>query len=141
MKDTADHFHGNQLLNIAWDRHLMFATPLCIPVPGAMPFGALTAQVLAGLFEAMPSAVAYCRMEFVAGRPEDFVYLYANPAFYRHTGLNNVTGKSVHTVIPDTRRLDPEILEIYGNVVRTGEARHRAAPRPTAGRPSGSAAS
>ena len=33
MKDTADHYRGQQLLYIGWDRHLMFAAPLCIPVP------------------------------------------------------------------------------------------------------------
>jgi len=54
MKDTVDHFHGNQLLNIGWDQHLMFATPLCIPVPPSLPFGALVQQVLPGLFGAHP---------------------------------------------------------------------------------------
>ncbi len=50
MKDTVDKFHGNQLLNIGWDRHLMYAAPVCIPVPPQMPFGALVEQVLPGLF-------------------------------------------------------------------------------------------
>jgi phenol hydroxylase P4 protein len=54
MKDTADKFHGNQLLNIGWDQHLMFATPLCIPVPAGMPFGALIQAVLPGLFGQHP---------------------------------------------------------------------------------------
>lgn len=54
MKDTVDKFHGNQILNIGWDQHLMYATPLCIPVPPAMPFGALVQQVLPGLFGQHP---------------------------------------------------------------------------------------
>jgi phenol hydroxylase P4 protein len=54
LKDTVDHFHGNQILNIGWDQHLMFATPMCIPVPAGMPFGALVQQVLPSLFGQHP---------------------------------------------------------------------------------------
>lgn len=54
MKDTVDKFHGNQLLSICWDQHLMYATPLCIPVPAQMPFGVLVDQVLPGLFGQHP---------------------------------------------------------------------------------------
>ncbi len=54
MKDTADHYRGQQLLYIGWDRHLMFAAPLCIPVPPEMPFGALQAAVLPGLYGQHP---------------------------------------------------------------------------------------
>ncbi|GAA6142850.1 phenol hydroxylase subunit P4 [Hydrogenophaga sp. 5NK40-0174] len=54
MKDTQDKFNGNQIINISWDKHLMYATPMCIPVPIAMPFGALVEQVLPGLFGQHP---------------------------------------------------------------------------------------
>lgn len=54
MKDTVEKFHGNQLLNIGWDKHLMFATPLCIPVPPQMPFGALIDKVLPNLYGQHP---------------------------------------------------------------------------------------
>ena len=54
MKDTVDKFHGNQLLGIGWDRHLMYATPMCIPVPPQMPFGALVTDVLPGLYGQHP---------------------------------------------------------------------------------------
>ena len=54
LKDSVEHFHGKQLLNIVWDRHLMFATPMCIPVPPDMPFGALVEHVLPGLFGQHP---------------------------------------------------------------------------------------
>jgi phenol hydroxylase P4 protein len=54
MKDTVEHFHGQQLLSIGWDQHLMYATPLCIPVPPQMPFGALLEQVLPKLFGQHP---------------------------------------------------------------------------------------
>ena len=54
LKDSVERFHGKQLINIVWDRHLMFATPMCIPVPAAMPFGALVQQVLPSLFGQHP---------------------------------------------------------------------------------------
>eukprot|EP01136_Pigoraptor_vietnamica_P037661 Opistho-1_new@105941 len=54
MKDTVDKFHGNQLLAIGWDRHLMYATPVCIPVPPQMPFGALVENVLPTLYGQHP---------------------------------------------------------------------------------------
>lgn len=54
MKDTVDKFHGKQLLAIGWDRHLMFATPMCIPVPPELPFGALVEAVLPGLYGQHP---------------------------------------------------------------------------------------
>lgn len=54
MKDTVDKFHGNQILGISWDKHLMYATPMCIPVPPQMPFGALVEQVLPTLFGQHP---------------------------------------------------------------------------------------
>jgi len=54
MKDTVDKFHGNQLVSVCWNKHLMVATPLCVPLPPQMPFGALVAQVLPGLFGQHP---------------------------------------------------------------------------------------
>lgn len=54
MKDTVDHFHGQQLLSILWDEHLLYATPMCIPVPPDMPFGALVEQVLPQLYGQHP---------------------------------------------------------------------------------------
>jgi len=67
MKDTADHYRGQQLLNIGWDQHLMYATPMCIPVPPEMPFGALVQQVLPGLYGQHPqfAAIDWSRAEWL----------------------------------------------------------------------------
>jgi phenol hydroxylase P4 protein len=54
MKDVVENFHGQQLLSIGWDQHLMYATPMCIPVPAGMPFGALVEQVFPALFGQHP---------------------------------------------------------------------------------------
>ncbi len=38
-KDTVDKFHGNQLLYIGWDQHLMFCAPVAFPFPANLVFG------------------------------------------------------------------------------------------------------
>jgi PAS domain S-box-containing protein len=72
------------------------------------------------LFTHMQEGLAYCRMLFVDGRPDDFVYLEVNGAFTRLTGLTDVVGKPVSAVLPGIRVSDPEILRLYGRVVTTG---------------------
>ena len=87
------------------------------PLAEAFAFGP---QALAGMFERMLSGVAYCRMIYREGRPVDFVYLYANPAFHQQTGLGEVTGRHVSELIPGVLESDPWIFEVYGRVASTG---------------------
>ncbi len=54
QRDTVDQFHGKQLLYLCWENHLMFAAPLCIPVPRTLPFGALIRDVLPELYGEHP---------------------------------------------------------------------------------------
>ncbi len=54
LADAEDKFHGNRLLYIAWDDHLLFCAPLCLPLPPSMPFGALVSEVLPGLYSSHP---------------------------------------------------------------------------------------
>lgn len=49
-KDTVDKFHGNQLLYIGWEDHLMFCAPFAFPFPPAMRFGDIVSHVLPGAF-------------------------------------------------------------------------------------------
>jgi PAS domain S-box-containing protein len=77
-------------------------------------------ELYRSLFENMLNGLAYCRMLFDQGRPEDFVYLDTNGAFETLTGLKNVVGKKVSEVIPGIRESDPELFEIYGRVAVTG---------------------
>jgi PAS domain S-box-containing protein len=56
----------------------------------------------------------------VAGRAEDFTHLSVNRAFETLTGLKDVEGKNVSAVIPGFRDSDPEMLEAFGRVARTG---------------------
>ena len=76
---------------------------------------------LRGILENMLNGVAYCRMLFEDGVPQDFIYLYTNPAFHEQTGLGPVCGKRVSEVIPGIRSADPQLFEIYGRVVAGGQ--------------------
>lgn len=49
-KDTADKFHGNQLLYIGWDQHLMFCAPMAYCLPPSTRFGDLVEKNLPGSF-------------------------------------------------------------------------------------------
>jgi phenol hydroxylase P4 protein len=47
-------FHGNQLLTLLWDDHLMFAAPIVVPVPLSMPWSAVAGEVLPQLYAQHP---------------------------------------------------------------------------------------
>lgn len=53
-KDRVENFHGNQLVYIGWDKHLMFAAPVCLPLPPDMPFAALVKEVLPSIYSTHP---------------------------------------------------------------------------------------
>ena len=72
------------------------------------------------LFENMLNGFAYCKMIFLHDKPHDFVYLDVNSAFEKLTGLKNVIGKMVSEVIPGIRESDPDLIERYGRVAKTG---------------------
>ena len=75
------------------------------------------------LFENMLDGFAYCEMFYdEQDRPVDFVYLDVNKTFEQLTGLKNVVGKQVSEVIPDIKELNPELLDIYGQVALTGKS-------------------
>ena len=69
----------------------------------------------------MAEGLAHCQMIFEDGRATDFVYLAVNPAFETLTGLKNVIGKRVTEILPGIRASDPELIETYGRVARTGK--------------------
>src|SRR6266704_2818518 len=50
------------------------------------------------LFENMLNGLAYCRMLFEDGEPQDFVYLAVNDKFEAQTGLRDVIGRRVTEV-------------------------------------------
>jgi two-component system, cell cycle sensor histidine kinase and response regulator CckA len=75
------------------------------------------------LFASMLEGFAYCRMYFdTAGRAIDWTYLEVNPAFERITGLKNAVGRRVTELIPELPASNPDLFEIYGRVVRSGNS-------------------
>ena len=64
--------------------------------------------------------IAFCVIEKIdatADAPVDFRYLETNPAFAIHTGLANVTGKTIRQLLPTENE---EWFGIYDSVCRTG---------------------
>ncbi|KAI3601846.1 Phenol hydroxylase, P4 oxygenase component DmpO [Cupriavidus necator H850] len=43
-------FHGNRLLYIGWDGHLLFCAPHCLPFPPSMPLREVVDKVLPGVY-------------------------------------------------------------------------------------------
>ena len=52
-KDARQNFPA-PLLYIGWEDHLLFCSPVCLPLPGETPFGALASAVLPGVYGAHP---------------------------------------------------------------------------------------
>ena len=72
------------------------------------------------LFETVDAG--FCVVEMIfdeSGRPVDYRFVEANPAFERQTGLNDAVGRTAGELVPD---LEPHWFELYGRVALTGEA-------------------
>lgn len=54
QQDDESLFHGKRLIFLCWENHLMFAAPLCVPLPPTLPFGALIRDVLPDLYGEHP---------------------------------------------------------------------------------------
>jgi PAS domain S-box-containing protein len=76
------------------------------------------------LFKNMLEGYALCKILFVEGRPEDFIYVEVNESFERLTGLSKVVGKKVSEVVPGVMESDPDMLEIYSRVALSGSPAH-----------------
>lgn len=72
------------------------------------------------LFESMSEGFALHEMVYDrSGKPVDYTFLEANPAFERLTGLrtNEIQGRRVLEILPD---VEPSWIERYGEVATTG---------------------
>ncbi|MCY1296430.1 hypothetical protein D9M69_375150 [compost metagenome] len=56
--DRHENFHGNQLLYVGWDRHLMFCAPFALLVAPSQTFAELIEQVLRPAIAAHPDSAA-----------------------------------------------------------------------------------
>ncbi len=62
----------------------------------------------------------FCVVEILhdpAGKPMDYRFIYTNPMFQKHTGLDVSLGRTMREMVPDH---DAHWFEIYGAVARTG---------------------
>lgn len=46
VRDRVENFHGNQLVYVMWERHLLFGAPLMFLADPEMPFGDFLDQLL-----------------------------------------------------------------------------------------------
>ena len=72
------------------------------------------------LLDHMPEGFASCRVDFEDNQPRDLIFIAANKAFEKLTGLNNVVGKTLTEIIPEIARTHPEVFKVCGRVVSTG---------------------
>lgn len=54
VRDLVENFHGNILVYVHWEEHLMFCAGFTFPLPPEMPFGALVQEVLPGVYAQHP---------------------------------------------------------------------------------------
>jgi PAS domain S-box-containing protein len=73
------------------------------------------------VFENILEGLAYCQMIYENGKPVDFVYLKVNQSFEKLSGLKNVIGRNITEIIPDIKKTNPELFEIFGRVAETGK--------------------
>jgi PAS domain S-box-containing protein len=72
------------------------------------------------LLESIDEGFCICEMLFDKnGTPIDYQFLEVNSIFESMTGLEQATGKTVRELVPN---LEADWFEVYGRVVRTGEA-------------------
>lgn len=71
------------------------------------------------LFESIDAG--FCIIDVIfdsQGMPVDYVFVEANPAFVRQTGLVNAVGKSIRSMVPGHEQ---HWFDIYGAVAKTGD--------------------
>lgn len=76
---------------------------------------------LRNLFENMVEGYQYNKLIYEEGEVVDYEILEVNKAYYKLTGFNDVIGKRVSEVVPDLRKNESKLLEIYARVSGTGK--------------------
>jgi diguanylate cyclase (GGDEF)-like protein/PAS domain S-box-containing protein len=73
------------------------------------------------LFDNMLNSVSHNRMIFRNGVPADYEFITVNRNFEKITGMKNVVGRKISEIIPGYCEDNPESLEVFGKVAKTGE--------------------
>jgi phosphoserine phosphatase RsbU/P len=84
------------------------------------------------LFESIDEGFCIIEMLFDSGgRPHDYRFLEANPAFERHTGLVGAVGRTIRELAPGH---EAHWFDIYGRIARTGRPERFQQPARALGR-------
>ncbi len=79
----------------------------------------LGAEKYRSLFDSIDAGFCIIELVFDAdGKPVDYIFLEANPAFERQTGLIDATGKTMRSMVPGHEK---HWFDLYGAVAMTGE--------------------
>lgn len=54
VKDARKNFHGNIVVYVGWDHHLLFCASKAYPLPPTMPFAALIENIMSDAFAQHP---------------------------------------------------------------------------------------
>ncbi|MCK6545695.1 phenol hydroxylase subunit P4 [Myxococcota bacterium] len=106
IKDRLENFHGNQLLYVGWDQHLMFCAPFAFPFPPQMLFRDVVEKVFPGSFGYHPdfAKIDWSKVEWLkSGKPwkPDFDKSLADNGLvhkdvlrFRTPGLDGIKGSA-----------------------------------------------
>lgn len=81
------------------------------------------APLLPHLFEQMTNAVVHGELRHRDGAPDDFVFIYANPAFRKLSRLSKIAeveGRRLSELLPEARTARAASFVLYDRVLRTG---------------------
>ena len=94
-RDAVENFHGNQVVYIAWDKHLMFPCASAFPLPPQMPFSAIIQEIIPSVFSAHPdfAEINWAKVEWLLDG-ESFT-----PDLEKSLAENGVTHKSLLRLI------------------------------------------
>lgn len=73
------------------------------------------------LFENLLDGWAHCKILYKNNQPVDFIYLEVNNAYEQVSKLKNVVGKKITELIPGIWASNPELIETYARVAKTGK--------------------
>lgn len=71
------------------------------------------------LFNSIDEGFCIVELKFEGEKPVDYRFLEVNPAFHKHSGLEDVTGRWVTDIIPGHEDF---WFDTYGRIAKTGEA-------------------
>lgn len=73
------------------------------------------------LFENLLGGFVHFKLLFKNRQPNDLIFIEINSTFEKLTGLKNVVGRKITKVIPNIKKLNPELFNISNRVTSSGK--------------------